>query len=196
MVAYPLIVSRFPCGDYLTGSDPPLYRFFSRQPTTIHIASLTDEADNLPLLCQRSIIIGAECAVPFHPGYYLPLRARGLQVARAQYSADPTILQKCVRDQQIDFWLLDRDAFSRKYCQKSRLLRQLRLSVPGQTLDATRGTVPLLRWPPPESIAYQDARFLVLDAHRLLVHPRPAVVGQPPAGKRNQPLWHSWLGGS
>ena len=168
IAGYPLLLPMFPTGGYIKGSDLGLYDFFTRQPPTIHIASLSDEAANLPILCRRSIIISAECAVPFHPAYYLPLRDRGLQIARAQYSADPAVLQQCLRDQQVDFWVLDRNAFSPKYWRKSRLLRQLRLSVSDQSMGKAKGAMPLLQRPPPESIAYQDAHFVVLDARRLL----------------------------
>jgi hypothetical protein len=166
MAAYPLLFT-FPTGGYLEGSDQALYQFFARQPAAIHVASLADEASNLPLLCRRSNLIGAECAVPFHPGYYLPLRRRGLQIAHAQYSADPAIVQQCVRDQQIDFWLLDRAAFSHTYWHRNRLLRQLRPSAPGEALGESHGATPFLQRPPPQSIAFQDAHFIVLDAHRL-----------------------------
>ncbi len=168
LAAYPMFARHFPSAGYSKGSDPALYAFFARQPPDIHIASLADEADNLPILCQRSIIIGAECAVPFHPDYYLPLRERGLQIARAQYSADLPVLQKCLRDQQIDFWLLDRAAFARKYARKSRLLRQLQLSAPNEALGPTRGVIPFLQQPPPESIVYADSRFQVIAARSLL----------------------------
>lgn len=171
MAGYPLLLPIFPTVSYVKGVDPGLYHFFDLQPATIRIASLSDEANNLPTFCQRSIIIGAECAVPFHPGYYLPLRDRGLQIARAQYSADPAVLQKCLRDQRIDFWLLDRNAFSRRYWRKSRLLRQLRLSVADQTLGIVQGATPILQRPPSGSVVYQDARFIVIDTHRLLAPP-------------------------
>jgi len=170
-VGYSLVLPVFPTNSYIKGVDPDLYRFLARQPATIHVASLSDEANNLPTFSRRSIIIGAECAVPFHPAYYLPLRDRGLQIARAQYSADPAVLQKCVRDLQIDFWLLDRKAFSRKYWHKSRLLRQLRLSAPDEDLGIAKGAVPVLQRPPPESVVYEDARFLLLDMRRLLGQP-------------------------
>ncbi|MEO7166578.1 MAG: hypothetical protein ABI787_05350 [Spartobacteria bacterium] len=167
-VSYPLLVSVFPTAGYLAGTDSGLYQFFARQPATIRIASVADEANNLPLLCQRSIIAGAECAVPFHLGYYLPLRERGRQIARAQYTADSTVLEKCVQDQKIDFWLLDRAAFAERYWRKSRLLRQLRLSPPDDTLGiAAPGMTPLLARAPRAAIAYEDARFIVLDARRL-----------------------------
>lgn len=171
VAGYPLLLPVFPTADYINGAAPGLYQFFARQPATIHIASLSDEGDNLPILCRRSIIIGAECAVPFHPGYYLPLRERGLQIARAQYSADPVVLQRCVRDQQIDFWLLDRKAFAPKYWHRSRLLRQLRLSAPAEDLGVVKGAAPVLERPPLKSVAYKDARFVVIDARRLLLPP-------------------------
>jgi hypothetical protein len=167
MAGYPLLLPMFPTASYIKGIDPGLYHFFALQPAKIHIASVSDEADNLPTFCRRSIIIGAECAVPFHPAYYLPLRDRGLRIARAQYSADPAVLQECIRDQHIDFWLLDRKAFSRNYWHKSRLLRQLRLSAPDQALGVVQGAAPVLQRPPPESVVYEDARFLVLDTRRL-----------------------------
>ncbi|CAN5607403.1 hypothetical protein BH18VER2_BH18VER2_00200 [soil metagenome] len=168
LLAYPLLIPVFPTNSYLEGKAPGLYRFFARQPTNIRIASVADEADNLPTFSRRSIVIGAECAVPFHPAYYLPLRARGLQIARAQYSDDPAVVEQCVHDQQIDFWLLEGKAFTPKYPRKSRLLRQLRLVAPTEDLGVAHGTTPFLKNPPPDSIVYQDERFIVLDAHRLL----------------------------
>ncbi|CAN5399384.1 hypothetical protein BH20VER3_BH20VER3_10840 [soil metagenome] len=171
ILAYPLLLPEFPRSSYVKGAHPDLYQFFKSQPATIRIASLADEANNLPLLCRRSNIVGAECAVPFHPDYYLPLRNRGLEIARAQYSSDPEIVQQCVRDLKVDFWLLERKAFNRKYWKKSRLLRQLRLSKPAEALGEKHETPPFLQWPPAGSIAYEDARFLVLDARRLLKAP-------------------------
>jgi hypothetical protein len=170
MAGYPLLLPAFPTNGYVQGADPGLYDFFARQPATIRIASLADEANNLPTFCRRSIVVGAECAVPFHPAYYRPLLERGLQIALAQYSADSALLRQCLRDQPIDFWLLDRKAFSRRYT--SRLLRQLRLDEPGRTIDPVPGITPLLKHPPPAAIAYQDAHFVVIDAHRLF----PAIV--------------------
>ncbi len=167
VMGFPLLVPKFPTASYIKGADPDLYRFFARQPLTIRIASLSDEANNLPTFCRRSITVGAECAVPFHPAYYLPLRDRGLQLARAQYSADPGVVWRCVREQRIDFWLLDRNAFSPTYSNASRLLRQLSMSVPHEVLGAVQGVTPVLQRPPPGSVAFEDAKFVVLDARRL-----------------------------
>ncbi|MEO5717923.1 MAG: hypothetical protein ABIR29_05055, partial [Chthoniobacterales bacterium] len=97
----------------------------------------------------------------------LPLRERGLEIARAQYSRDPAVVRQCLRDQQIDYWLLDRNAFTPKYARKSRLLRQLSLVVPTENMGVAHGGTPFLQEPPPASIAYEDERYIVLDARRL-----------------------------
>jgi len=167
ILGFPLLLSNFPIASYVKGTDAELYRFFLRQPLTSRIASLADEANNLPTFCRRSITVGAECAVPFHPAFYLPLRERGLQLARAQYSGDRDVVRECVREQQIDFWLLDRNAFSRDYARGSRLLRQLSMSSPREVLGAVQGVTPILQRPPPGSVVYEDAKFVVLDARRL-----------------------------
>ena len=167
ILGFPLLVPKFPTASYIKGTQTDLYRFFARQPLTIRIASLADEANNLPTFCRRTLIAGAECAVPFHPAFYLPLRERALQQARAQYSSDLNAVQQCVRDQQIDFWLLDRSAFVPNYIQGSRLLRQLSMSAPHEVLGAATGVIPIMQRPPPGSIAFQNAKFIVLNAHRL-----------------------------
>ncbi len=105
--------------------------------------------------------------MPFHPAYYLPLRERGLQIARAQYSDNPAVVQQCVRDLQIGFWLLDQKAFTPKYPRKSRLLRQLRLAAPEEDLGVAHGGTPILQKPPPAAIVYQDKRYIVVDTRRL-----------------------------
>ena len=163
IVFYPLCLSEFPRVNYITGKAPNLYRFFTAQPLNIRIASIADEANNLPTLCRRSIIFGVETAVPFHPGYYLPLRERGLEIARAQYSPDLAVVQKCIRDQHIDFWLLDRGAFTPEHLRFNRVLRQLKLDV---VLSAEQ--TPFLERPPPRCIVFSDPHFIVVDARAVL----------------------------
>ena len=164
IVFFPLGLSHFPRVNYITGNAPNLYRFFAAQPSTIRIASIADEANNLPVFSRRVIIFGVETAVPFHPGYYLPLRQRGLAIASAQYSPDLAVLQRCIRDQHIDFWLLDRGAFTPEHLLYNRVLRQLKLKVP----DYSSGPAPFLEHPPPRCIVFADAHFVVVDARAVL----------------------------
>jgi hypothetical protein len=163
-VCLPLFLSHFPRANYITGNAPNLYRFFAAQAPTIRIASIADEANNLPAFCRRSIIFGVETAVPFHPGYYLPLRQRGLAIASAQYSPDLSVVQRCIREQHIDFWLLDRGAFTPEHLRYNRVLRQLRLKIP----DSSSASSPFLQHPPPRCVVFADPHFVVVDARAVL----------------------------
>ena len=164
IVCYPLFLSQFPRVNYITGKAPDLYRFFAAQPSTIRIASIADEANNLPVFCRRSIIFGVETAVPFHPGYYLPLRQRGLAIASAQYSPDLAVVQRCIREQHIDFWLLDRGAFTPEHLRYNRVLRQLGLKIP----DSSSASAPFLENPPRSCVVFSDPHFIVVDARAVL----------------------------
>ena len=119
--------------------------------------------NNLPSFCRRTIIFGVETAVPFHPAYYLPLRDRALAIARAQYSSELAVVQQCIRDQRIDFWLLDRGAFTAEHVHVNRALRQLR-----ETITLSERIPPFLQHPPPECVVFADPQFIVVDAHAIL----------------------------
>jgi len=163
IVCFPVFLSRFPRVGYIEGNAKNLYQFFAKQPPSIRIASIADEANNLPSFCRRTIIFGIETAVPFHLGYYLPLRDRGLAIARAQYSPDLAVVQQCIRDQGIDFWLLDRGAFTAEHVHANRALRQLR-----ETITLSDRTPPFLQHPPPECVAFANPQFVVVDARAVL----------------------------
>jgi hypothetical protein len=163
LVCYPLFLSRFPRASYVEGHAANLYQFFAQQPPTIRIASIADEANNIPSFSRRSIIFGVETAVPFHPQYYEPLRDRGRAIARAQYSADLSVVQRCIRDQQIDFWLLDRGAFTPEHLRANRALRQLQ-----ENLTLSENAPPFLQHPPPRCIAFSNQYFIVVDARAIL----------------------------
>jgi len=160
---FPVFLSRFPRAGYVQGRADNLYRFFTQKPSAIRIASIADEANNIPSFCRRSIIFGVETAVPFHPQYYQPLRDRGVAIARAQYSSDLALIQQCIRDQRIDFWLLDRGAFSPEHVRVNRALGQLR-----ETIALSQSAAPFLQHPPAQSVVFSDPYFIVVDARALL----------------------------
>ena len=109
-IFYPSSLNNFPKTNYRTGNYPGLYAFFRAQPKDIVIASLVEEADNLPAFAQRSVLVSREAAVPYHLGYYLPFRERVTDLIQAQYSADPATVNRVINRYQIDFWLLDRSS--------------------------------------------------------------------------------------
>jgi hypothetical protein len=112
VLLYPGVIEAIPQSFYVHGDYEELYQFFAQQPKDTMIASLTDEADNLPTFSQRSVLISREAAIPYHLGYYLPFRQRVLDVLEAQYSPDLTTVQAVNQKYKIDFWLLNHKSFT------------------------------------------------------------------------------------
>jgi hypothetical protein len=108
----PLSPSIFLKGQSQTiGSAAKVYEFFAQQPKDILIASLAEEVDNIPAFSKRSVLVSKEYALPFHLGYYNPMRQRAIDLINAQYSPDLKVLQGFIKKYQIDFFLIDRNAF-------------------------------------------------------------------------------------
>jgi hypothetical protein len=108
----PLSPSIFLKGQSQTiGSAAKVYEFFAQQPKDILIASLAEEVDNIPAFSKRSVLVSKEYALPFHLGYYNPMRQRAVDLINAQYSPDLKVLQGFIQKYQIDFFLVDRNAF-------------------------------------------------------------------------------------
>ena len=95
----------------IIGGAPKIYQFFAQQPKDILIASLAEEIDNVPAFSKRSILVSKEYALPFHLGYYNQIRQRAIDLINAQYSPSLPRLQNFIRKYNIDFFLVDRNAF-------------------------------------------------------------------------------------
>ncbi|PPT08192.1 hypothetical protein CKA32_005349 [Geitlerinema sp. FC II] len=134
LAAYPFSLGNYPKTNYIVGSHPQLYEFFQQQPKDTLIASLSPEANNLPSFAQRSIFVGYEYAIPFHRGYYNLLRQRAIALLEAHYTPDEIELRQFVEAHDIDFFLIDADAFSPEYLLESRWRR----SYPQQTDEIRR----------------------------------------------------------
>lgn len=113
LIFYPhLALKHFPKTYYITGNIPALYEFFQQQPKDSLIASLVEEANNLPTFSQRSILVSQEYAIPYHWGYYRQFRQRTLDLIQAQYSIDPKIVTDFIEKYDIDFWLVSANTFT------------------------------------------------------------------------------------
>ena len=128
LVAIALIVSPgrprdFMQTSYRPGREPQLYEFFSQQPSNVLIASLSREADRIPLFAKRTNLVSWECSIPFHKGYYSQIRQRAIDLINAQYSADLVELQDFVRKYQVDFVVVDQRAFDSDYLKRDRWFR-------------------------------------------------------------------------
>ena len=119
----PLGDRKFPRTYNAQGNYPELYAFLQNQPIDTRIASLSTEANNLPSLAQRSIIAGSEYAIPYHWGYYGPFRERVISMLEAQYSPDLETVQSFIRQESIDYWLLDDQSFNPERLEGDRWLK-------------------------------------------------------------------------
>lgn len=129
LIFYPqLTMSNFPWTYYQVGQQPELYQFFQQQPKDSLIASLSEEANNLPTFAQRSILTGREYAIPYHWGYYSQFRERTLDLIQAQYSPDLGDIQELIKKYHINFWLVERGAFTPGYLSPNRWLNQYQVT--------------------------------------------------------------------
>lgn len=115
LVFYPHFLKTFPNSNYIVGKAPAVYEFFQKQPQDILIASLSEEADNLPTFSRRSILVGWEYAVPYHVNYDRQIRQRATDLIRAQYTQNLAEVQNFIQTYKINFFMLDRAAFTPEY---------------------------------------------------------------------------------
>jgi hypothetical protein len=163
----------FPRNSYIVGQFPSLYQFFQQQPKDTLIASLAGEANNIPSFAQRPILVSSEYAIAYHMGYYNQFRQRLADLIRAHYSPDLSDVQNLIQKYGVDFFLLDKTAFTPKYIQKDKWLRQyLSPKLPNDLIakitrealeNLQQGKVPALL-KVPQCHAFETGKLVVLDA--------------------------------
>ncbi|MEH2121978.1 hypothetical protein [Nostoc sp.] len=124
LVLYPSSLKVFPKTPYIEGKVPTLYNFLQKQPQNIVIASTSQEADNIPIFAQRTILVGKEYALPTHTKYYTQFRQRMLDLINAQYTEDINQIKDFIQKYHVTFWLLERSAFIPEYITKNTWLQQ------------------------------------------------------------------------
>ena len=109
---------------YETGTATKLYQFLQQQPKDIVIASLSEETDFIPSLAKRSVLTAAEYSIPYHLDYYQQIRQRTQDLITAQYSNNLTEVQNFIQKYHLDFWLIDKNAFTINYLQNNNWIKQ------------------------------------------------------------------------
>ncbi|NER33765.1 MAG: hypothetical protein F6J93_06870 [Oscillatoria sp. SIO1A7] len=163
LIFYPISLKKFPWTGYVVGDAPSLYKFLQQQPKDSLIASLSEEANNLPAFAGRSILVGREYAIPYHLGYYNEFRQRTIALIQAQYSPDLADARKQIEKYGIDLWLIDRGAFSGEYIAANRWLSQYRVAAEA-IASLSQGSQPALAAQVEPCSVFQSDRFLVLEA--------------------------------
>lgn len=165
LLGYPQFVDRFPVTSYRVGRASALYEFLQTQPRETLTASLAGEINNLPTFAKRSILVGGEYSIPYHWGYYGPLRQRTLNLITAQYTTDPKVLQRFIQDYGVDLWLLDDQAFDLNALEQNGWLRQYQPATAQAIATLHQGKTPTLQGAIPNCTVFQDQSFQVLDAN-------------------------------
>lgn len=172
LIGYPLFLDTFPKANYKTGYAVELYRFFARQPKDILIASLSSEADNIPTFSQRSVLLSREVAIPYHLGYYRQIAERAIATIEAQYSSNPERVRQFIDTYDIDFWLLDRRAFTPDYLANNIWLQQYQPATDRAIDRLESGTLPVVAQLREVCSALATDYAIVLDSRCLLEESR------------------------
>jgi hypothetical protein len=104
--------------DWRVGTATEIYQYLAQQPKDILVASLSTEVNNIPAFAQRSILVGDEFALAYHPAYHHQIKQRTVDLLQAQYSPDLKVLQSFIQQYDVDYLLLDDNAFTAQYLLK------------------------------------------------------------------------------
>ncbi len=171
MLAYPMLDDDFPSTRYYQGKHPALYAFFKQQPHSTRIASLTDEANNLPSFTGRSIVVGSEYAIPYHLGYAVPFREKTMALVGALYNPSLAELKQYLTENGIDFLLLDKDMFKAGYLSGHPWLRQYQTLLVGEVDRQMRhGLQPALAKLTSRCTVLKDDGLVVIQVSCLFEH--------------------------
>lgn len=149
---------------YTVGKAPEVYKFFAEQPQDSLIASLAGEGDNLPTHANRSTLAGREYGIPYHVGYYNQFKERAIDLIRAHYSPNIDEVRRFTEKYGVDFWLVERDAFTPDYLTSNSWIQQYQVvSVPAiATLE--QGITPVVQQAMERCLSFGTEKLVVLQA--------------------------------
>ncbi|MCT7956045.1 hypothetical protein [Laspinema palackyanum] len=165
---YPqLTMNNFPWTSYQRGEQPELYAFLQQQPPDILIASLAEEANNLPTFAHRSVFAAREYAIPYHWGYYEQFRNRLQRMIQAQYSPNLRDVVDFLQEDGVDWWLIEKGAFTPGYLSYNRWLNPY--SVTQEAIaNLEQGIQPAIATLMTQCSGFETADFAVLSADCIL----------------------------
>lgn len=173
LLLYPNLSAGFPMTNYRVSGESALYHFFQKQPKNILIASLSEEANNIPTFSQRSILVSREYALPFHLGYYRQIRQRVIDLISAQYSHDLVAAQQLIQKYGIDFWLLERTAFTPEYLTNNiPWLKSFQPAFTQALANLKQGTTPALAGVMKRCSVFETKSLVVLQADCIAKAPK------------------------
>nr|WP_263012202.1 hypothetical protein [Laspinema sp. D2d] len=166
---YPqLAMNNFPWTSYERGEQPELYAFLQQQPPDILIASLAEEANNLPTFAHRSVLAAREYAIPYHWGYYEQFRSRLERMIQAQYSPNFRDVVEFLQKDGVDLWLIEKGAFTPGYLSYNRWLNPYAVTQEA-IANLKAGIQPAIVTLMTQCSGFETADFAVLSADCILI---------------------------
>jgi hypothetical protein len=164
LIFYPHTTDDFVWTRYVVGNQTALYNFFQQQPKDILIASLSEEADNLPSFTRRSILVSREYAIPYHWGYYQKFRQRAVDLIEAQYTTDITLVKNFITKYNITHWLIENSSFTPEYIADNKWLKQHQTVAQNALKNLEQGIIPVISKAQNNCNIFKSDRFTVLDS--------------------------------
>ena len=152
---------------YVTGEATELYQFLQQQPKDILIASLSQEANFIPSLAKRSILVAEEYSIPYHWDYYQQIRQRAKDLISASYSFEPEEVIAFIDHYEIDFWLVDNDSFTSQYLTNNLWLNQFRSETQQAITNLEQNKRSLLETKSDRCSVFKTKKLNLLDAQCL-----------------------------
>lgn len=157
---------------FVVGGKEEIYEFFADQPKDIVIASVAQEANNLPTFSRRSVLVAREYAIPYHVGYYNEFKERVEALIQAQYSPNPRDVRRFIEKYDVDFWLLDKRAFEGNYVSPKFWIWQYQPAAQAARDSLQQGTVPFVAQMIAPCTALQKDGLTILNAACLVENAR------------------------
>jgi len=183
LILYPHLTKNFPATNNRISNENSLYEFLQKQPQDSLIATISDQAENIPIFAQRPILIAREYALPFHLGYYNQVRQRCSELIRAQYSQNLALAQQLIQKYNVHFWLLDRKAFTAEYLTDKSWLKSFQPAFTESLTNLEQGIDPAL------AKLLKSKRCSVLETQNLVVLEASCIVdfpSLPPSATQDQ----------
>lgn len=173
VVLYPMTLKRFISPGYVTVGYPNFYGFLAEQPKDILIASLSRRTDNVGSFAARSVLASREHSIPYHMGYYRPLRDRLQRLITAQYAPDLTAAKTLIQAEGITHWLLDTKSFDSTALADDDWLLQYQPQMDGAIAALTANRSPALANPSLQQTCsiYSAEGLTLLSADCILAQP-------------------------
>ncbi|WP_427161493.1 hypothetical protein ACQFX9_08055 [Aliinostoc sp. HNIBRCY26] len=168
LLLYPHLSGRFPTTDYRASTASALYEYLQQQPKDSLIATLSDEADNIPTFAQRPILVGREYALPFHLGYYTQIRQRTIDLIQAQYSPDLTSAKQLIQKYGVDFWLVETTSFKVEYLTSKTWLKSFQPVFTATVNNLSSEKTPALATVTKACAVVETENFLLLKAECII----------------------------